>query len=133
MSNSFATPQAITRQAPLSIGFSRQECWSGLLFPSAGDLPDSGVEPMSLALVVVQSLSRVQLLCPLQPARLLCPWNSRGKNTGVGCHFLPQWTFPTQGLNAGLLNCRQILYQLSYKAGGFVTSEPPGKPVSCLL
>ena len=53
MSNSFATPWAITRQAPLSIVFSRQECWSGLLFPSAGDLPDSGVEPMSLALVVV--------------------------------------------------------------------------------
>ena len=43
-------------------------------------------------MVVVQSLSRVRLQRPhgLQPARLLCPWDSPGKNTGVGCHFLLQ-------------------------------------------
>ena len=47
----------------------------------------------------------------LQPTRLLCPWNSPGKNIGVGCHsLLPQGIFPTQGLNPGLLHCRQILY-----------------------
>ena len=51
----------------------------------------------------------------LQPARLLCPWNSPGKNTGVGCHFLPQGIFQTQGLNAGLLHCRQFLYHLSHQ------------------
>ena len=34
--------------APLSMGFSRQEYWSGLPFPSPGDLPDPGIEPMSL-------------------------------------------------------------------------------------
>ena len=52
--------------------------------------------------------------CPtLAPARLLCPWDSPGKNTGVGCHFLLQGIFPSQGLNPGLLHCRQILYQLS--------------------
>ena len=33
----------------------------------------------------------------LQPARLLCPWDSPGKNTGVGCHVLLQRTFPTEG------------------------------------
>ena len=38
-----------------------------------------------------------------------------GKNTGVGCHFLLQGTFPTQELNLGLLNCRQILSWLSYR------------------
>ena len=38
-----------------------------------------------------------------------------GKNTGVGCHFLLQEIFPTQGLNPGLLHCRQILYRLSYE------------------
>ena len=43
------------------------------------------------------------------------PWNSPGKNTGVGCHFLLQSIFPTQELNPGLLHYRQILYQLSYK------------------
>ena len=35
----------------------------------------------------------------LQPAKLLCPWDSPGKNTGVGCHFVLQGIFPTQGLN----------------------------------
>ena len=38
----------------------------------------------------------------LWPARLLCPWNSPGKNTGVGCHSLLQGIFPTQGSNPGL-------------------------------
>ena len=38
----------------------------------------------------------------LQPARLLCPWDFPGKNTGVGCHFLLQGIFPTQGLNPHL-------------------------------
>ena len=37
-----------------------------------------------------------------------------GKNTGVGCHFLLQGVFLTQGLNPGLLHCRQILYYLSH-------------------
>ena len=45
---------------------------------------------------------------------LLFPWDFPGKNTGVGYHFL-QGIFPTQGLKAGLLHCRQILYQLSYQ------------------
>ena len=49
----------------------------------------------------------------LQPARLLCPWNSLGKNTGVGSHFLLQGIFPTQGSNTGLLHCGQILYHPS--------------------
>ena len=49
-----------------------------------------------------------------EPGRLLCPWNSPGKNTEVGCHSLLQGIFPTQGLNLGLPHCRQILYQLSY-------------------
>ena len=40
--------------------------------------------------------------------RLLHPWGSPGKNTGVGCHFLLQ-IFPAQGSNPGLLHCRQIL------------------------
>ena len=47
MSNSFATPWNITQQASLSMGFSRQEYWSGFLFPSPGDLPNPGIEPVS--------------------------------------------------------------------------------------
>ena len=45
--------------------------------------------------------------------RLFCPWDFPGKNTGVGCHFLLQEIFPNQGLNPGLLRCRQMLYHLS--------------------
>ena len=47
-------------------------------------------------------------------SQVLCPWNSSGKSTGVGCHFFFQGIFPTQGWNPGLLQCRQILYHLSY-------------------
>ena len=67
-------------------------------------------------------LSSVQLLWPhgLKPSRLLYPWNSPGKNPGVGCHSLLQGIFPTQGSNPGLLHCRQTLHNLSYQ----------GKPAS---
>ena len=46
----FATPWTVAYQASPSMGFSRQECWSGLPFPSPGDLPDPGIEPRSPAL-----------------------------------------------------------------------------------
>ena len=45
------TPWTVALQAPLSVGFSRQEYWSGLPFPSPGGLPDPRIEPVSLALV----------------------------------------------------------------------------------
>ena len=51
----------------------------------------------------------------LQPSRLLCPWDSPGKNTGVGCDFLLQGVFLTQGSNSHLLHCRQSFYQLSHQ------------------
>ena len=50
-----------------------------------------------------------------QPTRLLCPWDCPGKNTGVGCHFLLQRIFRTQGSNSGLPHCRQTLYRLSHQ------------------
>ena len=46
----FATPWTVDHQTPLSMEFSRQEYWSGLLFPTAGDLPDPGIEPTPLTL-----------------------------------------------------------------------------------
>ena len=52
-----------------------------------------------------------------EATRLLCPWDSPGKNTGMGCHFLLQGIFPTQGSNPGLPHCRQMV----------LLSEPPGK------
>ena len=53
----------------------------------------------------------------MYPSRLLCPWNSPGKNTGMGSPFLLQGIFQTQGSNPGLLYCRDSLL-----------AEPPGKP-----
>ena len=41
----FATPWTVVHQAPLSMGFSRQEYWSGVPFPLPGDLPNPGIEP----------------------------------------------------------------------------------------
>ena len=49
----------------------------------------------------------------MQPSRLLCPWESPGQNTGVGCHGLLQGIFLTQRLKPPLLHCREILYHLS--------------------
>ena len=46
----FATPWTVAYKAPPSMGFSRQECWSGLPFPSPGDLSNPGIEPRSPAL-----------------------------------------------------------------------------------
>ena len=47
VSYSFVTPWTMARQAPLSVGFPRQEYWNGLSFPSPGDFPDPGIEPAS--------------------------------------------------------------------------------------
>ena len=64
----------------------------------------------------MKSLSRVQLsVTPWKLTRLLCPWDSPGKSTGMGCHFLLQGIFPAQGSSPGLPHCRQMLYRLSHQ------------------
>ena len=64
----FATPWTVACQAPPSLGFSRQEYWSGLPFPSPGDLPHPEIEPMSLVSPALQadSLPAEQLGKPLK-------------------------------------------------------------------
>ena len=71
---------------------------------------------MALLLLVFfpGGLDTKSCLTPCDPmdyitVRFLCPWDSPGKNTGVGGHFLLQGIFLTQGSNPGLLPCRQIL------------------------
>ena len=61
---------------------------------------------------VLSCFSRVQFFATLWTVahQVLCPWDSPGKNTGVGCHFLLQGIFLTKGSSVGLLHCRQILY-----------------------
>ena len=78
-----ATPETAAHQAPPSLGFSRQEHWSGLPFPSPMHESEKWKGRHS---VVSNSLQPHGL----QPTRLLRPWDFPGKNTGVGCHFLLQ-------------------------------------------
>ena len=53
----FVTPWTVALQAPLSMGFSRQEYWSGLPCPAPGDLPDPGIEPLSPVSPALQAYS----------------------------------------------------------------------------
>ena len=95
----FRTPWTVARQAPLSIGFSRQEYWNGChALLQRIFLP--GIEPRSAAL-------QADSLQPEPPGKPM--------NTGVGSLSLLQGNFPTQESNWDLLHCRQILYQLSYQ------------------
>ena len=72
-------------QALPSLGFSRQEHWSGLPFPS----PMHESKKWKWSRSIVSDSSQPH---GLQPTRLLHPWDFPGKNTGVGCHCLLQWT-----------------------------------------
>ena len=115
-------------------GISRQEYWSGLPFLSPGDLPDLGSEPTSVEFAALKAESFAPrhlgsrcVLCVscsvmsdslwphgLQPAKLLCPWDFPGKNTGVGCHFLLQRIFLTWGWTWVSCIRDRILYSLSH-------------------
>ena len=97
--------------------FSRQEYCSGLPFPTPGYLPNPGLEPKSPALQADSFPPET----PGKPKQSL--WNSPGKNTGAGCHFLLQGIFPNQGLNPSLLHCRQILYHLSHQGSPIVKTK----------
>ena len=68
------------------------------------------------------SLNHVRLFVTpwLEPARFLRPWESPGRNTGVGCHFLLQGIFVPQGSSLGLLHCRWILHCLSHQGSLFI-------------
>ena len=79
-----ATPETAAHQAPPSLGFSRQEHWSGLPFPSP--MHESGKWKWSRSVVSDSSWPH-----GLQPTRLLRPWDFPGKSTGVGCHCLLCW------------------------------------------
>ena len=76
-----ATPWTAAHQAPPSLGFSRQEHWSGLPFPS----PMRKSEKWKWSRSVVSDPQRPH---GLQPSKLFCPWDLPGKSTGVGCHCL---------------------------------------------
>ena len=87
----FATPWTVALQAPPSMGFSRQEYWSGLPFPSPGYLPDPGIEPRSPALQA-DALTSEPPTCnsvslwrrQWHPTPVLLPGKSHGQRSLVG-------------------------------------------------
>ena len=99
MSNPVA-PWTVACQAALSMGFSRQEDWSGLPCPPPGDLPNPGIKHSSPKLQVYS--------LPAEP-------QGNPNNIGMGSLSLLQWIFPTQESNWDLLHCRQIFYHLSHQ------------------
>ena len=162
------TPWTVAHQAPLSMGFSRQEYWSGCssllhgIFPTQGSNPrllccrqilrhlshqgspigsalQNGTTTLEDSLAVSYKAKHAftmhvyvgsvvsNSLWPQvqQPARLLCPWDFPGKNTGLGYHLLLQGIFLIQGLNPPildlwlwrvdslLLSCRRSSYDLA--------------------
>ena len=136
------TPWTVARQAPLSVGFPRQEYWSGLPCRLPGDLPNPGIKPRSPALHVDSLPSEppgkpnlkaglIQNLNPGPHTRSKTHIPDRPAKGGGGlvaklcltfvipwttaCHSLLQGIFPTQGLTLGFLHCRWTLYCLSHQ------------------
>ena len=141
LSCSLWPPWTAACQAPLLMELSEQGYWSRLPFPASRDSPLPGLEPESLVSpaqagrffttepsgksswfhCVYVSYSVVSnSLWPdrLQPTRLLCPWDSPGKNTRVGSHSLLRGIFPDPGIER-----RSPTLQADY-----LLSEPPEKP-----
>ena len=130
----FATPGTVAWQAPLSMGILQARILRWVAMPFSRWATKSKIFRICsfigivcqldyyvyivythLCVCVFNSLAVSTSLWPLrlQPARLLCPWDSPGKNTGAGWHALLQEIFPTQGWNPSvlyLLHCRQSLY-----------------------
>ena len=96
----FATPRIVTFHAPLSMGILQTRILEWVAFHSQGNHSNPEIEPRSPTLQ--------EDFLPSEPPR-------KPKNTGVGSLSLLQGNFLTQELNWGLLNHRQILYQLSYQ------------------
>ena len=98
-----AIPWTVARQAPLSIGFSRQVYWSGCVL--VAQLIQLFATPWT---ATIQDPLSVGFSRQEYWSGLLFP-----STVGVGSHSILQGIFPTQGLNPGLLHSRQILYHLS--------------------
>ena len=108
----FATPWTIQ-----SMDFSRPEYWCGYPFPSPWTSPGQniGVGTLSLLQGIVPTQGLNPSLPTLQVDSLPAEPPGKPKNTGVGSLAFLQGIFPTQESNWGLLQCRWILYQLSYQ------------------
>ena len=87
----FAALWIVANQAPLSVGFSKQEYWIGLPFLTPGDLPDPGIEPTALVSATLAggfftTVPPGKGMRMHTPTRLLHPRDFPGESMGVGCH-----------------------------------------------
>ena len=136
------TPWTVARQAPLSMGFCRQEHWLLLLLSRFSRVQlfvtsqtAAHQAPLSLGFSRQKYWGGLPFPSPTQACMLSCfsrvwlcatPWTAAHQaplsmgfsrqEHGVGCHFLLQRIFPIQGLNPNLLHCRQILYHLCHQS-----------------
>ena len=120
----FVTLWSVAHWTPLW-DFSRQDHWSGWLFPSPpGNLPDPGIEPLSLMYPALAGrffttsatkVKVVQLSPTLCDPRDIQSMEFSRPEYWSGQPFPSQRIFPTQGSNPGLPHCRRILYQLSHE------------------
>ena len=100
------TPWTAAHQAPPSMGFSRQEYWSGVPIPKTQEIK--------------RGIGLGYYFWDTYHNELYSPWNSLGQNTREGSLSLLQEIFPAQGSNPGLPRCRKILYQLSHKGSPII-------------
>ena len=105
----FTAPWTVTCQAPLSMEISRQEYWSGLTFPTPGDLPNHGLNPQLLHCQV----DSLPLVPPGKPSqkKVLVAQSCLTLCNPMDCSLPGSFVHGIlQGLNPGFLHCRQILY-----------------------
>ena len=123
----FATPWTLAHQAPLSMGFSRQEYWSGLPFPSPGDLPNPRIKPRSPVLQVILYHLSYRGSATTPAPNTLCkqehPKASQGApGAGAQCHdHSPQLREPTR---------QQRSQELLFFCGEVVRGDPQSTKAS---
>ena len=109
-------------EAEMMYGAVDQQCRppQGLMFSLISIQMDAYNISIDTKVKLLVAQSCLTLCDPMDYSLLLCPWDSPGKNTGVGSHSRLQGIFPTQELNSHLLHCRQILYHLSHQGSPFI-------------
>ena len=152
LSDSFATPWTVACQAPLSMWFSRQECWRGLPFPSPGESSQprdwTRVSCIARRLFTVVPPGKPEwcYVCKLshnrpfgtpwtEATRLLFPWDSPGKNTGANCHVLLQGSFrPRDWTQVSCDSClgRRVLSPLRHVESPWVVLHRGPMPIFCM-
>ena len=115
-----ATPWTVACQPPLSMGFSRQEYWSGLPCPLPGDLSSQGSNDLPNPEIEPRSPTLQADSLPVDP-------QGKPKNTGVGSQSLLQRIFLAQEPNRSLLHCRRIP-TCNGKGSNSLPTELSGKP-----